>query len=47
MCVTRSLHHYIQAITDIIESILVSEKIKKIKEIVPDTYAEWLDKNDA
>lgn len=37
----------IQAITDIVESILVSDKIKEIKGIVPDTYADWLDNNDA
>ena len=37
----------IQVITDIIEDILVSDKIKEIKEIVPDTYAEWLDKENA
>ena len=36
----------IQAITDIIESILATEKIKEIKEIIPDTFADWLDKNN-
>lgn len=36
----------IQAIMNIIESILVSEKIKKITAIIPDTYAEWLDKKE-
>ena len=33
----------IQEITDIVECILVSEKIKAINEIIPDTYADWLD----
>jgi len=36
----------IQAITDIIDEILETEKIKVFKEIIPDTYAEWLDKED-
>jgi hypothetical protein len=45
-----SLEHcitLIQAITDIIESVLASDKIKEINGIIPDTYAEWLDKNNA
>ncbi len=33
----------IRVITDIIEEIILSDKIKEIKEIIPDTYAEWLD----
>lgn len=37
----------IQAITDIIDEILETEQIKGIKEIIPDTYAEWLDKGNA
>ena len=37
----------IQAITDIINEILETEKINGIKEIIPDTYAEWLDKENA
>lgn len=37
----------IQAITDIIEEILESEQVQKIKEIIPDSYADWLDKEDA
>lgn len=36
----------IQGITDIIDEILETEKIKGIKEIIPDTYAEWLDNED-
>lgn len=45
-----SLEHcitLIQAITDIIESVLASKKIREINGIIPDTYAEWLDKNNA
>jgi len=36
----------IQVITDIIEEVLESDKVQKIKEIIPDSYAEWLDDND-
>ncbi len=45
-----SLNHsinLIQVITDIIEEVLESEKVKIIKEIIPDSYAEWLDKENA
>ena len=45
-----SLNHsinLIQVITDIIEEILESEEVQEIKEIIPDSYAEWLDKDDA
>ena len=37
----------IQVITDIIDEILESEQIKDIKDIIPDTFADWLDKEDA
>lgn len=36
----------IQVITDIIDEIIESEKIKGITELIPDTYAEWLDNED-
>jgi len=37
----------IQAILNIIEDILESGKVRKIKEIIPDSYAEWIDKQNA
>ena len=48
--VCASLSHsinLIQAITDIVEEILESDKVQQIKEIIPDSYAEWLDKQEA
>jgi hypothetical protein len=45
-----SLNHsinLIQAITDIINETLETEKIKGIKEIIPDTFSEWLDKKNS
>lgn len=41
-----SLEHsinLIQEIIDIIDEILEAERIKGIRKIIPDTYAEWLD----
>jgi len=37
----------IQVVKDIIDEIIESKKIKGITELIPDTYAEWLDNEDA